>query len=1009
MGTNNILSYFNIVEDEFLALAKKLKPHTQRKMKIEPLPWLRDYFVDMSEVYTELNLEQIENKAQGEIFIRLKDYGDVLAKGSGQNSRKKILMKGDPGMGKTTLGKKIGLDWAVGLFQAFSVVFFVALKLVKPQKAIEDVILQQNSELVGLGLSQKKLSTILAKFSDRCLLILDGLDEHGLGKNEDVLKIIRDEKLLKCGIVVFSRPHSAKEIEKYFHTIVSVSGFTAGEAEKFVSKIIKDKARAKEIMKFKPSSMVKSEFPIQKCPILLAFLCALVNDNDIQLSDKTITVGDIYFRMIKHLYKKFVIRKGIDFVEDEFVNVMKSVGKLALKTLTSDNPLLGKGEVHKIVGECAFEYGFLAGHEDSRLSLDVFSDIYVTYTHRSIEEFFGSFGFIQDLCDGKSVEDILGPNCKEPIFMTNPLVLKFCLWFLSNSTLELNGKDKSNDKLAAYVAERIDLKRFHPLFVHGQYQAISILGALNKNDALELGFFRKILEKCQCIRFLLLRSAFSNIKPRDYIDYMLGSVSAHVRENLREITIGDYIPQEEVDSAALSISIGNCNYQDLLSYLGIMLDKYNLARRNPQLNLKVRDHFRDGKYDITAIVSKYVKELQLGGVKDKCTLIAAGEFPSCPTLTHLTLSSFQIDSSASLALKKAVQCGKLPKLRSINLLGCTLWDSNWPEISEFCFQAKRLPGASLAPSLPQRVLKSVSSSNNDTEIKKQLKLFTALKLFETDPGHIKDLIAVLRQGQLSNLRELYMSFSEHKRRPGLFLDTSRELALDMTMSDSFVREFDPSHAPLLEKLTLKRFITSADQLSVLSRKLTRLRLHYLDITEGRSMTGSLSSLFPFRFPILHSLVLRDCGLNSEDFRSLAQSNVQGKLPRLKHLYVSMNEKVDISQSLFSHSVKWNQLLTLSTDDTNVFNIGLDKLCSLRELKIPITSSPTKIARSWGSLQEIDVVEPSSINSGDKILSDIADGVEKGLFPNLKMVWCLSTSSTATCYRFLRAEITVRHK
>ena len=435
-----------------------------------------------------------------------------------------------------------------------------------------------------------------------------------------------------------------------------------------------------------------------------------------------------------------------------------------------------------------------------------------------------------------------------------------------------------------------------------------------------------------------------------------------------------------------------------------MLDKYNLARRNPQLNLKV-DHFSDGKYDITAIVSKYVKELQLGGVKDKCTLVAVGEFPFCPTLTHLTLSSFQIDSSASLALKKAVQCGKLPKLRSISLLGCTLGDSNWPELPEFCFQAKRLPGASLVPSLPQRVRKSVSSSNNDTEIKIQLKLLTALKLFETDPGHIKDLIAVLRQGQLSNLRELYISFREHKR----LVDASRNLALNMTMSESFVHDFDPTHTPLLEKLTLKRFLTSADQLSVLSRKLTRLRLHYLDITESRSMTGSLSSLFPFRFPILHSLVLRDCGLNSEDFRSLAESNAQGKLPQLKHLYVSMNEKVDISQSLFSHSVKWNQLLTLSTDDTNVFNIGLDKLCSLRELKIPITSLQTKIARSWGSLQEIDVVEPSSINSGDKILSDIADGVEKGLFPNLKMVWCLSTSSTATCYRFLRAEITVRHK
>ena len=278
-------------------------------MKIEPLPWLRDYFVDMNDVYTELNLEQIVNKAQGENFITLKNYGELLIKDSGQNSRKKILMKGDPGMGKTTLGKKIGLDWAVGKFQVFTVVFFVALKLVKPQQAIEDVIIQQNSELLGLGLSQQKLSSILAKFSDRCLLILDGLDEHGLGQNKNVLEIIRDQKLLGCGIVIFSRPHSAKEIEKYFQTVVRVSGFTGTEAEKFVSKMINDKKRIKEIIESEPSSTLKTEVPIQKCPILLAFLCALVNDTDIQLSDKTFTVGDIYFRMIKHLYKKFVIRK----------------------------------------------------------------------------------------------------------------------------------------------------------------------------------------------------------------------------------------------------------------------------------------------------------------------------------------------------------------------------------------------------------------------------------------------------------------------------------------------------------------------------------------------------------------------------------------------------------------------------------------------------------------------------------------------------------------------------
>ena len=76
-----------------------------------------------------------------------------------------------------------------------------------------------------------------------------------------------------------------------------------------------------------------------------------------------------------------------------------------------------KREVLKVVGKFAFEYELFAGHEDIRLLGDPTADIYVTYPHRSLEEFFGSDGFIQALNEGQSLEDILGSDCKEPIFM----------------------------------------------------------------------------------------------------------------------------------------------------------------------------------------------------------------------------------------------------------------------------------------------------------------------------------------------------------------------------------------------------------------------------------------------------------------------------------------------------------------------------------------------------------------------------------------------------------------
>ena len=399
---------------------------------MEPFPWFEGYLINMDELYTELTLEKIERKLLGEETWSLQTYKDIFNCNKSEHKNRKILIKADPGMGKTTLGRKVARDWGTGVFKKYSLVFFVALKFVKPGDPIENIIMQQIPELEGLKISQQKLKALLDRFSNRILIILDGLDEHRLGQNKDVLKIIKNQMLLDCRIVVSSRPHSAKEVEKHFPTIIRVEGFTETKARKFVSNFFTDSRKITEILQFKPSDS-RENFPVHKCPILLSFLCLLVKENKIDLSDTKLTVGDLYLQMVRCLYRKYTNRKDIGFVESEFVQVMKSVGILALRTLLSNNPLLQISEVLGIVGEFAFEYGFFAGHEDFRLFTNPTADIYVTYAHRSLEEFFGSFGFLQALDDGKSVDDILGSDCEEPIFMVNPLVFQFCLWLLTTN------------------------------------------------------------------------------------------------------------------------------------------------------------------------------------------------------------------------------------------------------------------------------------------------------------------------------------------------------------------------------------------------------------------------------------------------------------------------------------------------------------------------------------------------------------------------------------------------
>ena len=106
-------------------------------MKIEVAPWISDYVTDMEDLYCELILEKINKKIFGFRLKRLKDYREVFIYDDHATSippqfvpGKRVLFKGDPGKGKTTLVKKIAWDWANEFFTDVSIVFFVFLKFV---------------------------------------------------------------------------------------------------------------------------------------------------------------------------------------------------------------------------------------------------------------------------------------------------------------------------------------------------------------------------------------------------------------------------------------------------------------------------------------------------------------------------------------------------------------------------------------------------------------------------------------------------------------------------------------------------------------------------------------------------------------------------------------------------------------------------------------------------------------------------------------------------------------
>ena len=160
-------------------------------MKIEVAPWIKEYVTEMDNLYTDLTVEHFQEGLTKITYRTVKDYREIFKEREQSENFSfmkklykllrtrssvpiKVFGKGDPGMGKTTLSKKIAWDWAKRSFTRFSLVFLVFLKLVNPGDAIENVIIQQTPPLERMSISPCKILQILNKFGSRCLLILDG-------------------------------------------------------------------------------------------------------------------------------------------------------------------------------------------------------------------------------------------------------------------------------------------------------------------------------------------------------------------------------------------------------------------------------------------------------------------------------------------------------------------------------------------------------------------------------------------------------------------------------------------------------------------------------------------------------------------------------------------------------------------------------------------------------------------------------------------------------------------
>ena len=530
--------------------------------------------------------------------------------------------------------KKMGWDWAIGMFKKFSIVFFVFLKLVRPQETIENIIIHQHPILKATSVKPSRVKQILETFGDRCLIIFDGLDEHALGKNQDLLEIIRGEKLPYCNIIATSRPHCTAKLEQYFHIIAQVNGSTKDTARQFAMCLLKDDKKVEEILNFS----IYCDFPFMmpdnlfSSPILLLFLCILVRENEFDLETQSswTGIGVLHFRLSKCLYRKFAERKGIPYVENEFLNVMAKIGELAWEMFRSKDSFQ-KSNVIKIVGADAFDYGFLIGHEDYRLFGDETADVFITFVHQSLQDFCGAFYFIWSLFKGKTISALVGCDGKTSPILTNPLLLQFCLWFARAENIFPDCSNDTYQTIISYISAEINQIQLDLRETAYAYPALNFLDPEIMTG--RLVYFQDILCSLDKTKQLVVCDSIEELKS------VLRAMKP-VLNNLSSIFVNPELCIVEHSMTGLirgdndlHVTFQNCPNVSMM--LGVILRHFRPLNKRLNLNVPVHENVV-----LIELMNQKLSSINLTVHSD----ISFTKIKVCPFLTHLSVKTHSLSN-----------------------------------------------------------------------------------------------------------------------------------------------------------------------------------------------------------------------------------------------------------------------------------------------------------------------------------------------------------------------------
>ena len=292
-------------------------------------PWMDEEALLLSEVYTEMEMEEYTGRDRKRVATPLNDYKDLFLKVKCEGTR--ILVRGDPGIGKTTFVQKLAYDSAIGCLDLFDVVLVAKLKFADKNQSIASMIKEQIKSLWDNdAVTEKLIDEYMKSGRDRVLLVLDGLDEINMEHFPEVKDVLTGQAYRKCCILATTRPYVAETLYNKMTSVAKIKGFSREQAEKFIGNLLEDVEREEFLRQLDRRKMSQ----MHKVPLLVQAMALLYREKYTLPRTYTITYDELVFFIRKSC------KKSKDLSEDELHEAMDEVNELAFKGLTRDDKQL---------------------------------------------------------------------------------------------------------------------------------------------------------------------------------------------------------------------------------------------------------------------------------------------------------------------------------------------------------------------------------------------------------------------------------------------------------------------------------------------------------------------------------------------------------------------------------------------------------------------------------------------------------------------------------------------